>query len=100
MAHDNIEVEIKNIKVNCIQECTKYSKQQIVSGECKYSKYSRMKASTLTHTHHDFADGKHYHYQCVLEGVNENMRNDIIAGEDTTAIKTHYPYYSGLEELM
>lgn len=98
--YSNIGVEIKNIKVSCIQDCTKYSKPEIVSGKCKYSKYSRKKAKTLTHTHHDYADEKHYHYQCVLEGVDENMRNDIIDAEDITAIKTHYPYYSGLEELM
>jgi hypothetical protein len=36
----------------------------------------------------------------VLENVTPAKRIEIIAAEDTPAIKTHYPYYSGLEELF
>ncbi len=98
--YSDSEYNIGKIKVNCLQDCNIFNKQQISKGECKYSKYSRNRAETLFHTHHPYSDGKHYHYQCVLKGVSNRMKNIIINSEDTTAIKTHYPYYSGLEELM
>lgn len=98
--YSNTNYNIENIKVNCLNECTLFSREDIANGSCKYSKYSRKRANTLAHTHHDFSDGKHYHYQCVLNNVDENKRNEIIEAEDGTGIKTHYPYYSGLEELM
>ena len=95
----NPEVEIKNKKVNCMEECSIYTREEVARGECKYAKYARNRAQTLDYTHHDFADKKHYHYQCVLNNVDDNMRNRIIEAQDETAIKTHYPQYSGLEEL-
>lgn len=98
--YSNSEYEINKIKVNCFHDCNIFTRQQITAGECKYSKYSRNRAKTILHSHHPFSDGKHYHYQCVLRGVDKKMRSIIINAEDTTAIKTHFPYYSGLEELM
>lgn len=98
--YSNTNYKIENIKVSCLNDCTLFSREDIANGLCKYSKYSRNRAIILTHTHHDFSDGKHYHYQCVLNNVEENKRNEITEAEDETGIKTHYPYYSGLEELM
>lgn len=49
---------------------------------------------------HEYADGLHYHYKCVLENVSEDIKNKMIEANDTVALKTHYPYYSGLEELI
>jgi len=92
--------EINNIQIRCIDECSLYSKTEILNGVCKYTKYSRNRAATKEYTHHDYADGYHYHYCCVLEGVTSEMKRKIIEAQDTTAIKTHFPYYSGLEELM
>lgn len=96
----NFNNEIDRIEVKCLTNCNIFNREQILNGECKYSKYSRGKAVTLDHTHHDFADGKHYHYHCILDKVTLSKRVEIIAAEDTPAIKTHYPYYSGLEELF
>lgn len=93
------EFQIENNQVNCLQECNIYSREEIASGQCKYTKYARNRAQRLDYTHHEFADNKHYHYQCVLSNVDENMRNRVIEAQDETAIKTHYPQYSGLEEL-
>ena len=98
--YSNVNLNIRKIKVSCLDDCSLYPRMAIANGSCKYSKYSRNRAKTLSHTHHDFSDGKHYHYQCVLNNVDEDKKNEIIAAEDTTAIKTHYPYYAGLEELM
>jgi hypothetical protein len=98
--YSNFNHEIERTEVKCLRSCNIFTREQILNGECKYSKYSRGRAATLAHTHHDFADGKHYHYHCVLENVTQAKRNEIIAAEDTPAIKTHYPYYSGLEELF
>jgi len=92
--------DISRIEVKCLTECNKYNKVEILNGSCKYSKYSRGRAATLTHTHNHYSDNKHYHYSCVLSNVSPVKRNEIIAAEDKVAIKTHIPYYSGLEELF
>jgi hypothetical protein len=96
----NFSEEIsKKCEIKCLDECNKFTEDQIVSGECKYSKYARNKAQRLVHTQHDYSNNYHYHYSCVLNSVDENKRQEIIEGRDSTAIKTHLPYYSGLEEL-
>ncbi|MDQ3750812.1 MAG: DUF616 domain-containing protein [Acidobacteriota bacterium] len=96
----NFSEEIsRKCEVKCVRECTVFSEEQIINGECKFSKYARNKAQTMLHTHHIYSNNYHYHYSCVLEKVDENKRQEIIAGRDVAAIKTHMPYYSGLEEL-
>ncbi len=97
--YSNVEVTIENIKVNCINDCNIYTPEEISIGICKYTKYSRSRAVTREHTHHNYSDGKHYHYQCVLNNVTEQKRNQIIEAQDSVGIKTHFPFYSGLEEL-
>ncbi len=97
--YSKFDLEIKNVEVRCLEECKKFDKIQIIEGVCKYTKYSRSVAKTLEYTHHDFADGLHYHYQCVLKNVSTEMKNKIILSKDSVAIKTHYPFYAGLEEL-
>jgi len=98
--YSNIDFEIENIQIKCLDTCTIFSKDDIIRGTCKFSKYSRGLAKTLKHTLHRFADGKHYHYKCVLNNVDSNMKKCIIDAEDASAIKTHYIYYTGLEELL
>jgi hypothetical protein len=92
--------DISKAEVRCLTECDKYTKDEILKGNCKYSKYSRNRATTLEHTHHKYSDGKHYHYSCVLSKVNRKKKKQIIEAQDSVAIKTHIPYYSGLEELF
>lgn len=88
-------------ELRCLEaQCNLYSSEQIATGCCPYTKYSRNRAPTLSHAQHDFANGYHYHYQCVLNNVPEETKNAIIDANDKVAIKTHYPFYSGLEELM
>jgi len=96
----NFDIEIKKAELRCLDECTRFTKEQIASGECPYTKYSRKKAQTMEHTHHNFADGLHYHYKCVLENISAEIKSLVISAQDSTALKTHYPYYSGLEELI
>jgi hypothetical protein len=91
---------ISKVEIKCLRECNIYSRDQILTGQCPYCKYSRGMARTLPHTNHQFSDNKHYHYGCVLSSVAVEIREGIIAAEDNTAIKTHIPYYSGLEELF
>jgi len=98
--YSNFHKKITKSEVKCLEECDKYKKEEIAAGVCPYTKYSRNKAPTLEYTQHDYADGLHYHYKCVLANVSGNIRNRIIRAQDTTALKTHYPYYSGLEKLM
>jgi len=87
---------ITNIKISCLQDCQKYTPDQIASGDCPYTKYSRAKAKTLEHSQHPYADSKHYHYKCVLAAVSNSIRIKIIEAKDKTALKTHFPHYSGL----
>lgn len=92
--------DISKVEVRCLTECNKYTREDILTGTCKYSKYSRNRAATLEHTHHNYSDNKHYHYSCVLSNLSEEKKNEIIRAQDTVAIKTHIPYYSGLEGLF
>ncbi|MBI2469744.1 MAG: hypothetical protein HYV59_00670 [Planctomycetes bacterium] len=92
--------DISRVEVKCLTECDKYKTEEILNGTCKYSKYSRGRAKTLAHTHNDYSDNKHYHYSCVLSNVSAVKKNEIIAAKDKVAIKTHIPYYAGLEELF
>ena len=97
--YSDFSYNLKKIKVKCLDECDEFSRKEILSGKCKYTKYSRNKAKTLKHTHHDYADGLHYHYRCVLANVQNTMKVQIMKAEDNVAIKTHFPYYAGLEDL-
>ncbi|MGA2622967.1 MAG: hypothetical protein ABSF91_03860 [Bacteroidota bacterium] len=97
--YSNFDTQLDDIKVNCLKECTVVQPKDILRGRCKYTKYARNKAKTLAHTQHEFANGLHYHYKCVLNNVSKAMKRKIISAKDKVAIKTHYPYYSGLEEL-
>ena len=98
--YSNFRTEITKAEVRCLEECEAYSKSTIASGKCPYTKYSREKTRTLEYTQHLYADGLHYHYKCVLERVSEEVRSKIVSAQDTIALKTHYPYYSGLETLI
>jgi hypothetical protein len=90
----------KQEEVRCLKECTKYNPSEITMGKCHYTKYSRKQKKTLPFTHHVYATGHHYHYTCVLSKLSEDMREIVIEAEDSIALKTHYPYYSGLEVLI
>ena len=96
----NFDVKITKSEIRCLDECKLYSPEEIILGKCPYTKYSRNSAKTLEHTNHKFSNGLHYHYKCVIDNVNENIRNKIINAKDNVALKTHYPYYSGIEELI
>ncbi len=96
----NFNVIINKPKIKCLNECNLYSPEEIILGKCSNTKYSRNLAGTLEHTNHEFSNGLHYHYRCVLNNVDESMRDKIINARDEIALKTHYPYYSGLEELI
>ena len=99
--YSNFDFKIEKIESRCLEKCTIFrNKENIKKGVCPYTKYSRKKANTLDYTHHKYADGLHYHYQCVLNNVDANIKEKIIAADDTIALKTHYPYYSGLDDLI
>ena len=98
--YSDFNKEIEGCEMRCLAECDVYPREKIASGDCPYTKYSRIQAPTLEHTRHKFAGGLHYHYKCVLNKVPLNIRRMLVAAEDTIALKTHYPYYSGLEALM
>ena len=90
--------DINRTELKCLNSCTKFGAEEIVNGVCPYSKYARGRTLKL-HTQHPYSDGRHYHYQCVLEKVDPLKSEEIIRAKDRTAIKTHLPHYSGLESL-
>ena len=98
--YSNFDISIKKPEIRCLEECNIYSKKEIVKGKCSYAKYSREKARTIKYTNHKYADGLHYHYLCVLTNLTGTIRDRLIEAQDVIALKTHYPHYSGLEELV
>jgi len=101
--YSDFDTEISKPEVRCLEECTLYSKQDIAEGVCPYTKYSRNLARTRPYAQHPYVNKRktlHYHYRCVLDNVPQNTRNVIIQANDSIALKTHYPYYPGLEELI
>ena len=99
--YSDLTIEISENEVKCLEKCDIYSKKEDISkGLCPYSKYRRNRAPSLAHAQHQFTDGRHYHYKCVLENVVQELKGKIINARDKTAIKTHYPFYAGLEELV
>lgn len=94
------KINNKNFQVRCLEECNRYTEDEKVQGLCPYMKYSRKRGERLEFTHHEYVTGYHYHYQCVLKSVPEEMKTKIINARDKTALKTHYPYYPGIEEMV
>jgi len=99
-SYSNFDMQITEPEVKCLEKCNIYSKEDIAEGKCPYTKYSRDKAQTLSYARHEYANGLHYHYRCVLENVSKEVKNKIVTAKDKIALKTHYPYYTGLEDLM
>ena len=88
--------DIARAEVRCLQECKTYTPERVSSGECKYTKYSRSGTKKMNH---DYTNNLHYHYKCVLDNLPKDKRKQVIEAQDSVALKTHYPYYSGLEAL-
>ena len=97
--YSDLDHEIINPEVRCLNSCNIYSRGDIVSGMCPYTKYKRNKIKKI-YGNHKYANGLHYHYKCVLSHLSDEIRSQIVAAEDATALKNHYPYYSGLEGLL
>lgn len=96
----DLNYKIEKNEIRCLQECQLYNSDEISKGKCPYAKYSRQKAKTLIYTQHQYANGLHYHYNCVLQNLPIKEKNILIDSKDSIAIKTHFPYYSGLEALL
>lgn len=96
--YSDLDNDIDRAEIKCLQDCDIFTEREIAEGNCSYTKYSRNRIQA-EHSHHAYADGLHYHYQCVLDNVSENQKELIIDERDVTALKTHYPYYSGLEGI-
>jgi len=92
----DLDKKIEKVEIKCCEGCSYFKEDEILKGACPYSKYSRGKTIKINHK---FTDGLHYHYQCVLKSLSEKDKKSLIESKDKTAIKTHYPYYSGLEAL-
>jgi len=61
-------------------------------------KYKQVKGKSIYNSH-KFADGKHYHWKCVLRNLDSKTIEQI-KQRGNKAIKTHIPYYSGFEGLL
>lgn len=97
--YSDLDFKIEDPEVRCLDVCDRFSKEQISGGDCPYTKYSRGPTRREPRGMHQFADNLHYHYQCVLENLTGEERKIVIDSNDTIALKTHFPYYQGLENL-
>jgi hypothetical protein len=98
--YSDLDQKIEKSEVRCLGGCDKYSTEDIAKGLCPFTKYSRNKATTKPYANHPYANGLHYHYKCVLDKVSAEEKEKIIYAKDTIALKTHFPYYPGIEELI
>lgn len=96
----NFNTDINKPEIKCLEQCDIYSEEEITSGKCPYTKYSRNPTKTYEYTQHKFATRLHYHYRCVLNNLDEKTRNNLVNAKDKIALKTHYPYYAGITELL
>lgn len=97
--YSNLDEVISKVEVRCLEQCDRFKKEEIIEGKCPHTKFSRKETKTGEHTKHPYADGKHYHYQCVLGAVSPDVKSLIFHAYDSIALKTHFPYYAGLEGL-
>ncbi|MFC1965798.1 hypothetical protein ACFLWI_02470 [Chloroflexota bacterium] len=97
--YSDLDYVITTSEIRCLENCKRYTIEEMSEGLCPNMKYSRNYAKTLEHGNHEYANGLHYHYQCVLNNIKLKDKKKIIQAQDTIALKTHYPYYSGLEAL-
>lgn len=99
--YSDFDSKISKPEIRCLEiGCNLYSTEQIAEGLCPYTKYSRNLARSYSYARHKFANGLHYHYKCVLDNLPQRIKSTVISANDTIALKTHYPFYSGLEELI
>lgn len=99
--YSNLDMEIpSDPEVRCLRDCDVFEKKEILQGKCPFTKYSRDRRERIKSTHHDYADGLHYHYRCVLNKVPHNVKEVLVHEEDEIALTTHFPYYQGLEQLI
>lgn len=98
--YSNLSKPVNKSEVRCIDVCNKFKPEEILQGKCPHTKYSRNKLKKQPSTDHDYADRRHYHYQCVLKKVDIEKRKQLESGDTAHALKTHLPYYAGLEGLV
>lgn len=96
--YSNLDDKIENYEIKCLIDCDLYKREEIARGCCPLTKYRRNRIGA-EHSHHPYANNYHYHYQCVLNNLNEYQKDLVINAEDETALKAHFPFYSGLEGI-
>ena len=98
--YSDLSKPIKQAEISCVDVCNKFKPEDILTGKCPHTKYARNKLKKHPSTHHDFADKRHYHYQCVLQKVDANTKALLEANDEVKALKSHFPYYAGIECLI
>jgi hypothetical protein len=96
--YSDLNQEIIGLKkpIKCVDECDRYSRDEIIAGECPYAMHRggnpanyimEMKSSKTAGASY------HFHLRCLLSDPvgKENI--------DEKKIRTYYPYVSGLEKL-
>ena len=84
-----------------MEECDRFTEDQIARGECPYAKYSRKPTKKIKH---EYTDGKHYHYKCILESISKKERDIFLSpGISMKHIfnkKTKYTHPHNLENVI
>ncbi len=98
--YSDLSKPIKQTEISCVEVCNKLKSDDILAGKCPHTKYARNKLTKFPSTHHDFADRRHYHYQCILQKIDEKTKELMVARDEVKALKSHFPYYAGIEYLI
>ena len=98
--YSDLSKPIKKAEISCVDVCNKFKPEDILAGKCPHTKYARNKLKNHPSTDHVFADKRHYHYKCVLKKVDANTKTLLKASDEVKALKSHFPYYAGIECLV
>lgn len=98
--YSDLSRPIKQAEISCVDVCNKFKPEEILAGKCPQTKYARNNLKKYPSTHHDFANRRHHHYQCVLQKVDANIKTLMEVSDEVKALKSHFPYYAGIEYLV
>jgi len=96
--YSDLKYEITKLSspIKCVNECDKFSKEQILAGECPYAMHKGGNPENVImkmESSKSAGDTYHFHLRCIL---NDPRGSQNI---DETKILTYYPFVGGLEKV-
>lgn len=123
--YSNLDNPLLNIEedIRCAHDCERYSYEEVLNGVCPYIKYNGEIDEEKTKSKQiiKFSSAYHYHYNCILKsndsvakGIIEKQRkrwekhlasrsndlNQTSRRMTINCLKTNYPHFDGLKNLI